>query len=103
VVDVATDVVVVGEPVINVATPSLTRGAAAESTGAGFQPNETVTVVAITADGTAVEVGTATADRQGGFRTNVTLPQDLPAGEYTLRALGQRGSQSRTARVIRLP
>ncbi len=78
------------------------RGVAAEFAGAGFQPNEAVTVVAMTSEGAAVELGTVTADAQGGFQSNIVLPEGMAAGEYTVQAIGQRGSQSVAGGTVRL-
>ena len=54
------------------------------ASGGGFRPGSTVCVeVASTPD----QLATATAKKDGGFTTTITLP-DLPLGQHVLRATG---------------
>ncbi len=90
--------------VINVALAggTLVTGAITAVSGSGFQPNETVSVVAMTSDGRALELGNVTVDSTGAFRTDISVSESIPSGDYTIRAVGELGSHSGITRTTRI-
>ena len=66
--------------------------------GAGYAPNETVTIVAVTGGGESTTVGTATASESGALL--VTITESLGAGAYTLHGIGESGAIATAALVV---
>ena len=99
-----TPAVGVAAGVVNVALTggALAAGARTEVSGSGFQPNETVSVVAMTSDGRALELGSVTVDSAGAFRTDISVSESIPPGDYTIKAVGEFGSQSGMTRITRI-
>jgi hypothetical protein len=65
--------------------------------GSGFQPGETVT---LTLGGSNKVVGTVTADPNGSFTTNVTIPSGTSPGNYTITSTGSAGDTSSTTITV---
>ncbi|MBF8268232.1 MAG: hypothetical protein HW388_1740 [Dehalococcoidia bacterium] len=103
-VNVSAPVAMAVSGVLNVAAPggTLAPGATTEVSGSGYQPNETVTVVVMTSDGKALEMGSVTVDSAGAFRTDVTVSRSILPGDYTIKAMGEFGSQGSMTRTIRI-
>jgi hypothetical protein len=89
-------------PAVDFTSRTLTRGRTTGVSGSGFQPNEPVTLLALTRGGTAHQIGNVTADEQGNIQTDIQIPEALPTGNFTIRAIGQGGSQSGASRTIRI-
>ena len=66
--------------------------------GAGYAPNETVTIVVVTGSGESTTVGTATASESGALL--VTITETLGAGAYTLQGIGESGAIATAALVV---
>jgi len=66
--------------------------------GAGYAPNETVTIVAITGSGETATIGTGTASESGALL--VTITETLGAGAYTLQGIGESGAIATAALVV---
>jgi subtilisin family serine protease len=62
-------------------------------TGAGFGPNEIIDLSLRTSDGNSRGIGNAQTGPQGGFRAEVALPNNIPAGAATLTAVGVTSSR----------
>jgi hypothetical protein len=70
---------------LGTADTSLTPGQEVTVSGTGFLPNSTVSLAVYS---TPTTLGTVTADAQGAFRREVTIPSSLAAGAHTLVAAG---------------
>jgi hypothetical protein len=66
-------------------------------TGSGFQPGEVVTLTLGTSTAT---VGTATADPDGTFQANLTIPSGTSPGNYTITSHGSDGDTSSTTITV---
>ena len=66
--------------------------------GAGYAPNETVTIVAITGSGEVTTIGTGTASESGALLVSIT--DTLGAGAYTIRGVGESGAVATAALVV---
>ena len=77
-----------GEPVIVVNPAIAAAGTSITITGTEMEPGEVFQLFLESAS-TSIELGEATAEgegEEGGFVVTISLPSDLPAGSYTLRA-----------------
>jgi hypothetical protein len=82
-----------GEPVIVVSPVVAAAGASITVTGAEMEPGGVFRLFLESAS-TSIELGEATAEGEGeedGFVVTISLPSDLPAGSYTLRASTEEG------------
>ncbi len=70
--------------------------------GSGYQPNESGTIVLTTEDGAVFEVGNFIASADGEMSTDLEIPGDLSAGDYSVNAIGGSGSQPTSSRVARI-
>src|SRR3989304_1557076 len=77
-----------GEPVIVVNPAIAAAGTSITVTGTEMEPGEVFRLFLESAS-TSTELGEATAEgegEEGDFVLTISLPSDLPAGSYTLRA-----------------
>lgn len=67
--------------------------------GADINPNGSI---AIFLDGVQgrFRLGEAQGDEEGGFKANLTLAEDIPAGRYLLKAIGTTGTTASTEVTI---
>jgi hypothetical protein len=65
--------------------------------GSGFQPGEVVTLRLGSSDAAG---GTATADPNGAFSTNLTIPSGTSPGNYTITSHGSDGDTSSTTITV---
>jgi len=88
------------------ATPStVTAGKTITASGAGFIPGETVTVVLTGTHLPTLALATVPVGTGGAFKvTGVAVPAFVPAGTYSLGALGQSsGRSASTALTVQAP
>lgn len=57
-------------------------------TGTGFMPNSEVTLEVLGVNLERISLGTVMTDANGNFSVEVTLPDGLPPGQYTITATG---------------
>jgi hypothetical protein len=70
---------------VEVSATSLPVGGSLTIVGEGWQPNS---VVRLSIFSPLRSLGSVRTDDSGAFSITVTLPEDLPPGPYTLRAIG---------------
>lgn len=78
-------------------TNSLIPGSSYLVTGSGFAPNSLVEIVIYS---TPTTLGTARANSQGSFATNVGIPASLATGTHHIAALGVSGSSVAEANAV---
>ena len=66
-------------------------GTAADILGGGFDSGEVVSLTA-TIGGSAVVLGSGTANAAGAFVASVTLPASMTTGVYTVNGIGDGGN-----------
>lgn len=71
--------------------PNIAPGETVSLTLQGFAPGSTITVT-ICGNGISRELGTFTAGSDGSVNVTVTIPTDLPPGDYFLAIKGPRSS-----------
>lgn len=71
-------------PTLSLSRTDVTAGDMVVVTGSGFTPDGTVSLMLGTE---ATIVAVAQADHQGQIRVEITVPEDLSAGTYTVRAM----------------
>jgi len=82
-----------GEAVIGVSPAVAAAGTSITVTGTEMEPGEVFQLFLESAS-TSIELGEAAAEgegEEGGFVVTITLPPDLTAGSYTLRASTEEG------------
>lgn len=77
-------------PAVSVGPSEVNPGDTVTVTGEGYLPGEDV-VVTIDPSGESV---TVTADENGSFTTDITVPEDAELGEYTATGVGQESDAS---------
>ncbi len=89
-----------------VASPTtVTAGSAISLTGTGFIPGETATVVITGTHLAAITLAALPIGSDGSFKVNgLAIPAFIPAGSYSISALGQKsGRSATTALTVQAP
>lgn len=84
-------------PSVTTNTSSVTPGGTLVVTGTGFEPNSLITLV-LHSD--PVTLGTVTANANGSFTDEVTVPSDTPPGDHTIIASDTYGDTASTEIVV---
>jgi LPXTG-motif cell wall-anchored protein len=79
------------DPALQLSAQTVAAGGQVTISGTGFPADAEV---AIELRSTPVRVGSATADADGAFRTDVTIPSTTPAGAHTLAVLLPDGTEA---------
>ena len=86
-----------GDPAVTIAPASLTAGSKLTATASGFTGGR---AYALFLPGGQEPLGTATADEDGAFTIDGTLPKDLAGGSYALEIRGLLGGAAATATIV---
>jgi hypothetical protein len=82
---------------ISISQSSVTAGGQVEVTGTGFAPHAGVS---LTLESRPVHIGRAHANRNGKFKSNVTIPSRTPAGVHNIVETGRaRDGSMLTAKI----
>jgi alpha-tubulin suppressor-like RCC1 family protein len=92
---------IIPAPTLSITPSSGSPGASATINGAGYDPNETVDLSwdcpSSPCGDTAIRLAEATADANGGFSQNVTIPVLATAGPHDIDGTGESSDASATA------